>query len=154
MRLRPADGIEAQVAVMETGTGSHTMIRRVVAEGLGLPLDRVGIQYVGTAHLPYDSGGWQPRNHFGFRSGTSGCPGVPTGAAAGDGSGPGHSRHSKWSGGGGVESDTASGAPLTLQLGSRGVTVETLSDTGVGQRRGASTRRRRPASACRLLRLA
>ena len=41
---------------METGTGSHTMIRRVVAEGLGLPLDRVVIRYVDTAHLPYDSG--------------------------------------------------------------------------------------------------
>jgi carbon-monoxide dehydrogenase large subunit len=58
MRLRlQADGsIEVQVPVMETGTGSHTMIRRVVAEGLGLPLGQVVIRYVGTAHLPYDSG--------------------------------------------------------------------------------------------------
>jgi CO/xanthine dehydrogenase Mo-binding subunit len=58
MRLRlQADGsVEVQVPVMETGTGSHTMIRRVVAEGLGLPLGQVAIRYVGTAHLPYDSG--------------------------------------------------------------------------------------------------
>ena len=32
------------------------MIRRVVAEGLGLPLDCVVIRYVSTAYLPYDSG--------------------------------------------------------------------------------------------------
>src|SRR5919106_2304163 len=56
LRLQADGGIEAQVAVMETGTGSHTMIRRVVADGLGLPLDRVSIRYVGTAYLPYDSG--------------------------------------------------------------------------------------------------
>ena len=56
LRLQADGSIEAQVAVMETGTGSHTMIRRVVAEGLGFPLDRVVIRYVGTAYLPYDSG--------------------------------------------------------------------------------------------------
>jgi CO/xanthine dehydrogenase Mo-binding subunit len=46
---------------METGTGSHTMIRRVVAEGLALPLEYVVIRYVDTAHLPYDSGGGDSR---------------------------------------------------------------------------------------------
>src|SRR5262249_57830666 len=58
MRLRlQADGsIEAQVPIMETGTGSHTMIRRAVAAELGLPPDQVAIRYVGTAHLPFDSG--------------------------------------------------------------------------------------------------
>ena len=60
MRLRlQADGsIEVQVAVMETGTGSHTMIRRVVADGLGLPLDRVVIRYVGTVHPSPLTRGW------------------------------------------------------------------------------------------------
>src|SRR5919108_5899401 len=56
LRLQADGSIEAQIPVMETGTGSHTMIRRVVADGLGLPLDRVAIRYVGTAYLPYDSG--------------------------------------------------------------------------------------------------
>ena len=51
------DGIvEAQVPQMETGTGSHSVIRRVVAEGIGIPIDHVVVRYVGTAHLPYDSG--------------------------------------------------------------------------------------------------
>jgi len=56
LKLQADGSIEAQVPVMETGTGSHTMIRRVVAAGLGLPLDHVVIRYVDTAHLPYDSG--------------------------------------------------------------------------------------------------
>lgn len=52
-----ADGtIEAQVPQMETGTGSHTIIQRVVAEGIGIDRDRVTIRYVGTGDLPFDSG--------------------------------------------------------------------------------------------------
>jgi carbon-monoxide dehydrogenase large subunit len=56
LRLQTDGTIEAQVPVMETGTGSHTAIRRVVADGLGLPTERILIRYVGTAHLPFDSG--------------------------------------------------------------------------------------------------
>jgi CO/xanthine dehydrogenase Mo-binding subunit len=58
IRLRlQADGtVEAQVPQMETGTGSHTIIRHVVADGLGIPRERVEIRYVDTAHLPFDSG--------------------------------------------------------------------------------------------------
>ena len=137
MRLRlQADGsIEAQVAVMETGTGSHTMIRRVVAEGLGLPLDRVIIQYVGTAYLPYDSGVGGSRvtisaseaAHLGvleFRQALlqemAQALGIPV-------------QQVEWRAGG-VGADTAGGRTLDLAaLASRGVTVETLSDTGVGQ---------------------
>ena len=137
MRLRlQADGsIEAQVAVMETGTGSHTMIRRVVAEGLGLPLDCVVIRYVSTAYLPYDSGVGGSRvtvsaseaAHLGvleFREALqqkmAQALGVPV-------------QQVEWRAGG-VVVDTASGNTLDLAaLASRGVTVETLSDTGVGQ---------------------
>ena len=54
-RLQADGSIEAQVPVMETGTGSHTMIRRVVAEGLDLP-STTSSSAMGTAHLPYDSG--------------------------------------------------------------------------------------------------
>jgi len=48
--------VEAQIPQMETGTGSHSVVRRVVAEGIGLPLNQVAVRYVGTAYLPYDSG--------------------------------------------------------------------------------------------------
>jgi CO/xanthine dehydrogenase Mo-binding subunit len=56
LRLQPDGTIEAQVPQMETGTGSHTILRRVVAEGVGVERTRVEMRYVGTAHLPYDSG--------------------------------------------------------------------------------------------------
>jgi CO/xanthine dehydrogenase Mo-binding subunit len=48
--------VEAQIPQMETGTGSHSVIRRVVAETLGLTLDHVVVRYVGTKDLPFDSG--------------------------------------------------------------------------------------------------
>jgi len=137
MRLRlQADGsIEAQVPIMETGTGSHTMIRRVVAAGLGLPLDQVVIRYVGTAHLPYDSGVGGSRvtisasevAHLGaleFRAALqrqmAQALGVPV--------------HQVELRPGGVGADIASGRTLDLAaLAARGVTVETVTDTGVGQ---------------------
>jgi CO/xanthine dehydrogenase Mo-binding subunit len=140
MRLRlQADGsIEAQVPVMETGTGSHTMIRRVVAEGLDLPLDQVVIRYVDTAHLPFDSGVGGSRvtisasevAHLGvlqFRQALQremaealGVPVQQVELRAG-----------------GIGADTRSGRTLDLAaLAARGVTVEIVSDTGVGQHSG------------------
>jgi CO/xanthine dehydrogenase Mo-binding subunit len=137
MRLRlQADGsVEVQVAVMETGTGSHTMIRRVVAEGLGLPLDRVVIRYVGTAHLPYDSGVGGSRvtisaseaAHLGvleFRQELqremAKALGIPV-------------QQVEWHQGG-VGSDAVSGRTIDVAaLAARGVAVEIVSDTGVGQ---------------------
>lgn len=56
LTLQDNGTVEAQTPVMETGTGSHTILRRVVAEGLGLPTEQVVIRYVGTDDLPYDSG--------------------------------------------------------------------------------------------------
>jgi CO/xanthine dehydrogenase Mo-binding subunit len=56
LRLLPDGSVEAQIPQMETGTGSHTIIRRVVAEGIGLDRERITIRYVGTAGLPFDSG--------------------------------------------------------------------------------------------------
>ena len=110
LRLQADGSIEAQVAVMETGTGSHTMIRRVVAEGLGLPLDHVVIRYVGTAYLPYDSGvGGSRVTISASEAAHLGVLEFRRGAAAGDGSGSGRSgtasgvarrrrrrRHSEW----------------------------------------------------------
>jgi carbon-monoxide dehydrogenase large subunit len=138
LRLQADGSIEVQVPVMETGTGSHTMIRRVVAAGLGLPLERVVIRYVDTAHLPYDSGVGGSRvtisaseaAHLGvleFREALqremAQALGVPVHQVA-------------WRTGG-VGADTASGRTLDLtMLAARGVTVETVSDTGVGQHAG------------------
>ncbi len=135
LRLQADGSIEAQVPVMETGTGSHTMIRRVVAEGMGLPLDHVVIRYVGTAHLPYDSGVGGSRvtisaseaAHLGvleFREALqremAQALEVPV-------------HQVEWRVGG-VGADTASGRTLDLAaLAARGVAVETVSDTGVGQ---------------------
>jgi CO/xanthine dehydrogenase Mo-binding subunit len=56
LRLLPDGTLEAQIPQMETGTGSHTIIRRVVAEGVGVERDRVSVRYVDTAGLPFDSG--------------------------------------------------------------------------------------------------
>ncbi len=135
LRLQTDGSIEAQVPVMETGTGSHTVIRRVVAEGLSLPLDHVVIRYVGTAHLPYDSGVGGSRvtisasevAHLGvlefgdaLKREMAQALGVPMNQVE--------------LRAGGVGVDTASGRTLDLAtLAARGVTVETVSDTGVGR---------------------
>jgi len=120
---------------METGTGSHTMVRRVVAAGLGLPPDQVVIRYVGTAYLPYDSGVGGSRvtisasevAHLGaleFRAALqremAQALSVPV-------------HQVEWRSGG-VGADTVSGRTIDLAaLAARGVTVETVTDTGVGQ---------------------
>jgi CO/xanthine dehydrogenase Mo-binding subunit len=135
LRLQADGGIEVQVPVMETGTGSHTMIRRVVAEGLGLPLGQVVIRYVGTAHLPYDSGVGGSRvtisaseaAHLGvlefrraLQRGMAQALGVPV-------------HQMEWRAGG-IGPHTASGRTLDLAaLAAAGLTVETVSDTGTGQ---------------------
>ncbi len=58
MRLRvdAAGRIRAEVPIPETGTGSHTMLRTVLARELGMNPARFAVRYVGTADLPYDDG--------------------------------------------------------------------------------------------------
>jgi len=56
LRLQPNGSLEAQVPIMETGTGSHTMLQRVLATALGLPREQIAIHYVGTQYLPWDEG--------------------------------------------------------------------------------------------------
>jgi CO/xanthine dehydrogenase Mo-binding subunit len=135
LKLQPDGSIEAQVPVMETGTGSHTVIRSVVAQGLGISLDLVIIRYVGTAHLPYDSGVGGSRvtisasevAHLGvqqFRAALqremANAMGVPL--------------HQVTWRAGGVGVDTASGRTVDLGIiAARGALVETVSDTGVSQ---------------------
>ncbi|HLG73432.1 MAG TPA: xanthine dehydrogenase family protein molybdopterin-binding subunit [Chloroflexota bacterium] len=56
LALQPDGRLEAQVAIQETGTGSHTMLQRVLATALGLDRDQISLRYVGTPHLPWDEG--------------------------------------------------------------------------------------------------
>ncbi len=58
IRLRAdAEGrVCADVPMPETGTGSHTVLRAVLARELGMDPLRFAVQYVGTADLPFDDG--------------------------------------------------------------------------------------------------
>jgi carbon-monoxide dehydrogenase large subunit len=135
---------------METGTGSHSMIRGVVADGLGLPPHRVVIRYVGTAFLPFDSGVGGSRvtisaseaAHLGvltFREALqqemAKALGVPTAQV-------------EWRAGG-IGADPTSGRTIDLvTLAAQGVKVETLSDTGVGREAHAGDHEEAATSFC------
>ena len=125
LRLQSDGTIEAQVPVMETGTGSHTVVRRVVAEGLDLPLEQVTIRYVDTAHLPYDSGvGGSRVTVSGRPSGARRRARVPRGTEGAYGAGP-------WSAG------VAGGATLgRCGRGHRQRTYRGVDGAGGGGRRG------------------
>lgn len=58
MRLHAdaAGRVHAEVAIPETGTGSHTVLRTLLARELGLDLAQFSVHYVGTADLPFDDG--------------------------------------------------------------------------------------------------
>lgn len=58
LRLVPTatGGVCVEVPVTETGTGSHTAMRSMVADALGLPAADVEVVQVGTDALPFDAG--------------------------------------------------------------------------------------------------
>ncbi|HWG64907.1 MAG TPA: molybdopterin cofactor-binding domain-containing protein [Streptosporangiaceae bacterium] len=58
LRLRPAtDGsLVVEVPFPETGTGSHTLVGEQMAAALDVEADRVRVEQVSTARLPYDPG--------------------------------------------------------------------------------------------------
>ena len=58
VRLLPAPGgrIRAEVPIPETGTGSHTVVRNLLAAGLDVRPADVEVVHVGTSDLPGDSG--------------------------------------------------------------------------------------------------
>src|SRR5262249_30819099 len=56
LTLLPDGLVEAQLAIQETGTGSHTMLQRVLAGALGIDRERIVMRCVGTAFLPWDEG--------------------------------------------------------------------------------------------------
>lgn len=52
----PEGGIRAEVAVPETGTGSHTVIREGLVNALGVDRDRVRVQQAPTTDFTFDQG--------------------------------------------------------------------------------------------------
>ncbi len=56
VRADSAGRVCADVPMPETGTGSHTVLRTVLARELGMDPARFAVRYVGTADLPYDDG--------------------------------------------------------------------------------------------------
>jgi CO/xanthine dehydrogenase Mo-binding subunit len=56
LRLLASGDVEAEVPIQDTGTGAHSVFQRVLAGALGIDRRRVSIRYVGTDHLPWDSG--------------------------------------------------------------------------------------------------
>ncbi len=56
LRADAAGRVWADVPFPETGTGSHTVLRAVLARELGMDPERFAVRYVGTADLPHDDG--------------------------------------------------------------------------------------------------
>jgi CO/xanthine dehydrogenase Mo-binding subunit len=52
----PGERVRAEVPVPETGTGSHTVVRNLLAAGLGIAPADVAVAHVGTDDLPGDPG--------------------------------------------------------------------------------------------------
>lgn len=56
LRAEAGGGVTAFVSFPENGAGAHTVVREVVARGLGLTADQVGVEPLSTDELPPDSG--------------------------------------------------------------------------------------------------
>lgn len=57
LRIVPTDaGVRVETPLIETGTGSHTALRRMLCTELGLPVEQVDVAGVSTAALPRDLG--------------------------------------------------------------------------------------------------
>ena len=54
--LSPDGSVIVGTPVFEQGTGAHTVMRQVVAEGMALPPERVGVVMLDTDATPFDSG--------------------------------------------------------------------------------------------------
>ena len=54
--LSPDGSVTLGTPVFEQGTGAHTVMQQVVAEGMGLPPERVGVTMLSTDETPFDSG--------------------------------------------------------------------------------------------------
>jgi len=69
VRLEPDGKVTLSIALPDTGTGAHLVLRQVVAEVLGLPIDEVEIEVVTTDDFATDSGvGGSRVTHTGGRA--------------------------------------------------------------------------------------
>jgi CO/xanthine dehydrogenase Mo-binding subunit len=53
LQLLPDGAVEVDLAIPETGTGSHTIMHSVLVDALGLSRDAIGLRAVSTHELPY-----------------------------------------------------------------------------------------------------
>lgn len=56
LRAEADGGVTVFVPIPETGTGAHTVVRAVVAHGLGIEPERVRLTHSSTSDLPHDEG--------------------------------------------------------------------------------------------------
>jgi CO/xanthine dehydrogenase Mo-binding subunit len=58
LRITATDdgGVRVESPLVETGTGSHSVLRRLVADRLAIDVERVEVVAVSTSELPYDQG--------------------------------------------------------------------------------------------------
>jgi CO/xanthine dehydrogenase Mo-binding subunit len=69
VRLEPSGAVILSIALPDTGTGAHLVLRQVVAEVLGVPLDGVEIEVANTDDFTTDSGvGGSRVTHTGGRA--------------------------------------------------------------------------------------
>ncbi len=56
VELKPDGSVVLSTPVFEQGTGTHTTLRQIVAEEMGLPFERVQLEVWNTDAVPFDSG--------------------------------------------------------------------------------------------------
>ena len=61
VRLEPSGSVTALVGVTEQGQGMPTAFAQIIADELGVPLDRVAVRSGDTAVVPYGGGTWASR---------------------------------------------------------------------------------------------
>lgn len=61
VKLHPDGGATVVTGATDPGTGSHTALRQVAAEELGLPVERVALAWGSTGLAPYDQGSGSSR---------------------------------------------------------------------------------------------
>jgi xanthine dehydrogenase molybdenum-binding subunit len=64
VHLSEDGSVEVISAACDLGTGSRTTLAQIVAEVLGVPMDRVGVSAPDTAVTPYDSGAFSSRTLY------------------------------------------------------------------------------------------
>jgi len=61
VRLEPDGGVTVQVGITDQGQGIETVIAQVVADGVGVDVERVRVLHGGTSGAPFGGGAWASR---------------------------------------------------------------------------------------------